>query len=66
MHTPCREPDRIAACCQDAGKPGGQQQHIRRSWHSHVSDESGLGKPMASLPGLADIREQKGKGGVQT
>lgn len=63
VHTPHSELGRTAARCPDAGKPRGQQQRKGRSWQR---DESGPGRPTVSRPGLADVREEKGKGGVQT
>lgn len=65
-HTPHSEPDSTAVRRPDVGKPGGQELRTARSWQGRGSDDSGQGKPMLSLPGLAGVREEEGKGGVQT
>ena len=31
-----------------------------------LSDERGPGRPMGSHPGLAEMKEEEGKGGVET
>ena len=53
-------------CSAEAGELCGQGWWTGRSWQTVLSDERGPGRPMGSHPGLAEMKEEEGKGGVET